>query len=98
MAAHNSVNWEPMHGSHRWLTSYLRDELGFGNGYVGADSHNVVALYSSQKVASSLEDAAKLAVTAGLDQDLNTMVGTPYLTLVGQHKTAELNASIDRVQ
>lgn len=96
MASHNAVNWEPMHGSHRWLTSYLREELGFGEGYIGADSHNVVALFSGQKVVASVEDAAKLAVTAGLDQDLNTMVGTPYLTLIGQNKTAELSASIDR--
>ena len=96
MASHNSVNREPMHGSRRWLTTYLREELGFGNGYIGADSHNVLALYSAQKVVPSIEAAAALAVTAGLDQDLNTMHDTPFQTLVSQNKTPSLNAAIDR--
>ena len=96
MASHNAVNREPMHGSRRWLTTYLREELGFGNGYIGADSHNILALFSAQKVVPSIEAAAALAVTAGLDQDLNTMVGTPFLTLVNQSKTPALSAAIDR--
>eukprot|EP01051_Picozoa_sp_SAG22_P012601 SAG22_NODE_1326_length_4733_cov_7.209754_3_plen_212_part_00 len=96
MASHNSVNHEPMHGSRRWLTDYLRQELGFGDGYIGADSHNVLALFSAQKVVPSVEAAAALAVTAGLDQDLNTMVGTPFLTLLSQAQTPALTAAIDR--
>ena len=102
MASHNSLNYEPMHGSKRWLTHMLREELGFGDGYIGADSHNVLALAESQHVAASVEDAAILAVTAGLDQDLNTMQGTPYCTLVessansSDPSTAELRAAIDR--
>ena len=96
MASHNSVNWEPMHGSHRWLTAYLRRELRFGNGYIGADSHDVLGLYAKHKVAASIEDAAALAVTAGLDQDLNNIDGTPFGTLINQSQTAELSAAIDR--
>tara|TARA_B110001452_G_scaffold56973_1_gene44188 strand:+ start:76 stop:2610 length:2535 start_codon:yes stop_codon:yes gene_type:complete len=96
MASHNSVNWEPVHGSHRWLTDYLRRELRFGNGYIGADSHDVLALYKNHKVATSIEDAAALAVTAGLDQDLNNIDGTPFGTLVNQSQSAELSAAIDR--
>ena len=97
MASHNSVNYEPMHGSSRWLTRYLRGQLGFGDGYIGADSHNVLALYSAQKVVGSAEAAAALAVTAGLDQDLNTMVNTPFSTLAGlSNMSAALRASIDR--
>ena len=49
-----------------------------------------------QGLLPSIEAAAALAVTAGLDQDLNTMVGTPFLTLVNQSKTPALSAAIDR--
>ena len=80
---------------------YLRGELGFSDGYIGADSHNVVALYSAQRVVASVEDAAKLAVTAGLDQDLNTMRGTPYVSCSlgggvgkGERDTASTHGSI----
>eukprot|EP01051_Picozoa_sp_SAG22_P004739 SAG22_NODE_262_length_13373_cov_11.716965_1_plen_695_part_00 len=97
MASHNAVNFEPMHGSHRWLTSLLRDQLGFGPGYIAADAGNVAALYSNQMVAASHEAAAALAATAGLDQDLSSMVGTPYTTLAKQkQKTPALVAAIDR--
>eukprot|EP00935_MAST-01C_sp_MAST-1C-sp1_P000418 g418.t1 len=103
MASHNSINYEPVHGSYRWLTQVLRDELGFGAGYIGADSHNVVQLSSTQHVAASTSDAAILAVEAGLDQDLNTLHNTPFGTLVGSsaHSAQDpslsaLNASIDR--
>ena len=37
-----------------------------------------------------------LAVNAGLDQDLNTMQGTPFETLIAQPKTPALSAAIDR--
>jgi hypothetical protein len=83
MASHQMVNYEPMHGSHRRLTSLLRDELGFGPGYIAADAANVAALYTNQMVASSFEAAAALAATAGLDQDLSGMVDT--LRSLGSH-------------
>ena len=56
----------------------------------------MLALYKNHKVAASIEDAAELAVTAGLDQDLNNIDGTPFGTLVNQSQTAELSAAIDR--
>ena len=65
MASHNSINYEPVHGSHRWMTEVLRNQLGFGEGFIGADSHNVLALVTSQHVANSTADAAVLAVEAG---------------------------------
>ena len=81
MASHNTINYEPVHGSYRWMTSVLRHQLGFGDGFIGADSHNVLALQTSQHVAASVEDAAVLAVEAGLDQDLNSLYDTPFTTL-----------------
>jgi beta-glucosidase len=98
MASHNSVNHEPMHGSRRWLTSYLREQLGFGDGYIGADSHNVLALFSAQRVVASKEAAAVLAATAGLDQDLNSMFPESggFTCLINETQTPALSAAIDR--
>eukprot|EP00040_Diaphanoeca_grandis_P033970 m.208984 g.208984 ORF g.208984 m.208984 type:complete len:796 (-) comp33026_c0_seq6:102-2489(-) len=94
MAAHNSINYEPVHGSAKWMTHVFRDQLGFGQGFIGADSHNVKTLFQTQQVANSIEDAAVLAVEAGLDQDLNTLKNTPFCTLA--NSTIVNMSAIDR--
>ena len=106
MASHNQVNYEPMHGSHLWLTETLREQFGFGEGYIAADADDVQQLHVTHKVASSDEEAACLAVLAGLDQDLNSLHNTPFGSLVqssaaksshGLCGTSEvLDAAIDR--
>lgn len=99
MASHNQVNYEPMHGSHLWLTETLRERFGFGEGYIAADADDVQQLHVTQQVASSDSEAACLAVQAGLDQDLNSLHNTPFgsLTNISAAKSSgELDAAIDR--
>jgi len=95
MASHNSINYEPVHGSHHWMTDVFRNQLGFGEGFIGADSHNVLALYSTQRVAVNVSDAAVLAVEAGLDQDLNGLRNTPYGSLADNTTYVNISA-VDR--
>ena len=62
------------------------------------DSHNVLALMTAQRVVATKEAAAILAVTAGLDQDLNSMAPEDggYACLIAQKQTPVLQAAIDR--
>ena len=53
---------------------------------------------TAQRVVATKEAAAILAVTAGLDQDLNSMAPEDggYACLIGEKQTPVLQAAIDR--
>ena len=66
MSSYDSWNRVPNSASHYILTELLRDEWGF-DGYVYSDWGAVSMLRSFQKVAATDDDAAIMAITAGLD-------------------------------
>ncbi|WP_408957673.1 glycoside hydrolase family 3 N-terminal domain-containing protein [Natrinema sp. 74] len=66
MPSYSSVDGEPIHGSRRFLTALLREELGF-DGLTLSDWHGVAFLHSQHGTASSLRDAVDQATRAGLD-------------------------------
>jgi beta-glucosidase len=68
MAAFNDVDGVPMHAHRRLLRDVLKGEWGF-DGVVVADWDGVGQLVS-QGVASDLRDAARQAITAGVDIDM----------------------------
>ncbi|MCX8183756.1 MAG: glycoside hydrolase family 3 C-terminal domain-containing protein [Crenarchaeota archaeon] len=69
MAAYNSLDGVPC-SSNRWLlTEILRDEWGF-QGFVVSDYGSVAGILFNHHVAATLEEAAKLAVEAGLEVEL----------------------------
>jgi beta-glucosidase len=70
MAAHNEVNGVPCHGNHYLLTEILRDELGF-EGFVVSDWTDVPRLYTLHRVATSVKDADRQAVLAGIDMHMH---------------------------
>lgn len=70
MAAHNEVNGVPCHGNQYLLTQVLRKELGFG-GFVVSDFTDVSRLYTLHRVATSIKDADRLAVEAGIDMHMH---------------------------
>lgn len=71
MAAHNMINWVPCHGNKRMLTDTLRNRFGLRDGYIGSDNTNVEGLGSYFKgFSEDEEDAAVVAMTAGVDQDM----------------------------
>jgi beta-glucosidase-like glycosyl hydrolase len=69
MNSYASVDGIPCAGDPSILTSLLRDELGF-DGVVVADYFAVSLLTTHHHVAATREDAAVLALTAGLDIEL----------------------------
>ncbi len=66
MSSYDSWNRIPNSASHYLLTELLREEWGF-DGYVYSDWGAVSMLHYFQHVASSEKEAAKMALTAGLD-------------------------------
>jgi len=69
MASHADINGEASHANRHLLTTLLREQWGF-DGYVISDSHDIERLHFFMGVAESFEDAAVLALTAGVDIDL----------------------------
>jgi beta-glucosidase len=72
MVNSGEIDGEPIHASRYWLTDVLRDELGF-RGVVVTDWEDVVYLHTRHRVATTLKDAVRMAVEAGIDMSM-----TPY--------------------
>ncbi len=93
MAAHNEVNGVPCHANHHLLTQVLRDELGF-EGFIVSDFTDVARLFTLHRVATSIQDADRQAVEAGIDMHMH---GPGFLEpIVGLVESGELSeARID---
>lgn len=71
MTAYGSIDALPLTANGKILRGLLKEECGF-EGFVVTDWENVRALMTNQKVASSIKEAAKMAVEAGNDMSMNT--------------------------
>ncbi|WP_372757734.1 glycoside hydrolase family 3 N-terminal domain-containing protein [Mariniflexile sp.] len=69
MASHGDINGVACHANPKLLTEILRNDWGF-EGYVVSDANDIGRLHYFMKVAETPEDAARLALTAGVDVDL----------------------------
>src|SRR5579883_2097080 len=85
MNSYASVDGLPCAGSSAILTGLLRDELGF-TGVVVADYNAVNMLMSRHYVAGTPGEAARIALTAGLDMEL------PAIECFGAPLKAEIEA------
>lgn len=85
MNSYSSVDGLPCAGSPALLTGLLREELGFA-GTVVADYGAVAMLMTHHHVAATSGEAARLALTAGLDMEL------PALDCYGDPLKAEIEA------
>ena len=79
MSCYSSYDGVAVTGSRRYLTDLLRGELGFG-GYVYSDWGAVERLYDFHFMAADPDEAARIALDAGVD--LNVM--TAYYSLQRQ--------------
>jgi beta-glucosidase len=70
MVAHNEVNGVPCHGNRELITDVLRGELGFA-GFVVSDFTDIARLFTLHRVATSLQDADRQAVEAGIDMHMH---------------------------
>ena len=79
MASYNEIDGVPSHMSTWLLHDVLRGEWGY-RGAVVSDYYGIDELVSRHHVAADLDDAALLALKAGVDTDLPN--GKAYATLV----------------
>lgn len=63
------VDGIPGHANHHYLTTILRDELGF-KGFTVSDWADINRLYTRDKLAASPKEAVKMAVMAGIDMSM----------------------------
>ena len=66
MSSYNDYDGIPILGSFYWLTTRLRDEMGF-RGYVVSDSDAVEYLYTKHGTAKDMKEAVRQSVEAGLN-------------------------------
>lgn len=69
MASHADVNGIASHANHELLTNILKRDWNF-EGYVVSDATDIERLHHFMKVAETFEDAAEMALKAGMDIDL----------------------------
>ncbi|WP_033925910.1 glycoside hydrolase family 3 N-terminal domain-containing protein [Sphingomonas sp. 35-24ZXX] len=99
MAAYMGFNGVPVTASKPMLTDLLRGELGF-KGWIVGDNENVSSL-KTHGVAATPEDAAALAINAGLDMEMNligpTFANLPAAIAAGKVDPARLDEAVRRV-
>ena len=93
MASHADVNGIASHGNPELHNGILRNQWGY-KGFVVSDSHDIERLHHFMKVAESYEDAAVLALSAGVDVDLYGNKGFALLEKIVAEKP-ELQKMID---
>lgn len=99
MASYNEIDGIPSHINHWLLDRVLRQEWGFP-GFVTSDGEGLQMLVQTHHVAANKADAARLAISAGVDYDLSD--GSVYRTLLTQVKQgivpeSQLDRAVSRV-
>lgn len=69
MPAHHPLNGIPCHANIYILDEILRNTYGF-SGHIISDNGDIRSLHKTKRVAQSLAEAARLALEAGVDQEL----------------------------
>src|SRR5215470_12993841 len=99
MASYNEIDGIPSHINHWLLDKVLREEWGF-RGFITSDGEGLQMLVNTHQVAATKADAARLALSAGVDYDLSD--GSVYRTLIDQVKQgivpeSELDRAVSRI-
>ncbi|MFC4291457.1 glycoside hydrolase family 3 N-terminal domain-containing protein [Sphingorhabdus arenilitoris] len=99
MASYNEIDGVPSHANRWLLHDVLRGEWGF-EGMVVSDYFAIDEMISRHKIAATKEEAAMLALNAGVDTDLPN--GASYETLVklvreGKVKEADVDMAVRRM-
>ncbi len=98
MAAFNTVNGVPVSADRRLITDLLRDRLGF-DGFVTSD-YNAIGELLNHGVAADLAAAARKAILAGIDVDMEGAAYERHLAdeiTAGRVPAAVLDAAVRRV-
>lgn len=98
MTSYNSIDGIPCTANHYLLTQLLRNEWKF-RGFVVSDLYSIEGIHESHFVASTMEEAAVQALSAGVDIDLG---GDAFMNLLqavrsGKLDETQINAAVDRI-
>eukprot|EP00039_Didymoeca_costata_P011042 m.151666 g.151666 ORF g.151666 m.151666 type:complete len:621 (-) comp15041_c0_seq1:110-1972(-) len=102
MCSFNSIRGTPACGNHRSMTTWARQQWNF-SGYMVSDQGAAYGIYSDHKFASSIAEAAAIAVKGGLDvEDANDEQHTAFSGLgealsQGLLSEADLDQSVSRL-
>ena len=77
MASYNEINGVPVHANQWLLRDVLRQEWGF-QGFIISDGHGITLLQTLHHVAESKAEAARKALEAGIDFELDTCFPTLF--------------------
>ncbi len=86
------VDGIPGHANHHYLTTILREELGF-KGFTVSDWEDIKRLFTRDKLASSPKEAVKIAVMAGVDMSMVPFDFSFYDLLLDLAKSGEVPLS-----
>ena len=98
MTSYNDIDGVPSTANEWLLTNVLRRQWGF-TGYVASDLYAIDGLVSRHHVAETLEQAAVLALNAGMDADLGANAFPQLVKAVkeGRVSSRTLNLAVARV-
>lgn len=97
MSCYSSYDGVALSGSHYYMTDILRCELGF-KGYVYSDWGSVDRLQTFHHAVETQEDAALMALTAGVDLDVDGAYGTlEKMTQSGKLDLKYIDQAVRRV-
>lgn len=88
MTAYNSIDGIPCTANPRLLNGLLKNKWGF-RGFVVSDLVSIDGLHENHRVAGTMEDAALLALTAGVDVDLGANAYSRLTGLVKEKRLSE---------
>ncbi len=87
MTSYNSMNGTPSTANKTLLTNVLRDKWNF-NGFVVSDLFSIEGIHREHFVAPTMQDAAIMAVNAGVDMDLG---GDAFRNLIDAVKEGKID-------
>lgn len=90
MTAYNSMDGIPCTANRALLTDLLRNDWKF-RGLVVSDLYSIEGLHQTHSVASTMEEAAVLALSAGVDVDLG---GDAYMNLIQAVQTGRIEQTV----
>lgn len=94
MASYSTIDGIPTSVNKHLLQDVLRDILGF-EGLIMSDANAIEYLHIESKVASSKDDAARKALTAGLEHELKPGGGGYFTQLLSMEKDKKIRQLVD---
>lgn len=75
------VNNEPVHASYKLMTKLLREDMGF-QGMIVTDWEDINKLYNRDKMVTSIKEAIKAGINAGIDMSMIPIAYKEYCQLL----------------